>query len=117
MVFHLLSTFICMAGSFCFHWFGCRSPRVYRLLRRVDMSSVNVAMIGSFLPIAYYMFYCHDVLSVLYSTVQVSSFLILQTFFLQDWFYRPESLKMRTNIFVMFGFYTAAPCAHGFLAS
>lgn len=117
MVFHLMSTFVCMAGSFSFHWFGCKSPRIYQVLRRVDMSSVNVAMIGSFLPLTYYMFYCHDVLSVLYSTIQVTSFFVLQTFFLQDWFYKAESLKRRTNTFVVFGLYTAAPCVHGFIAS
>lgn len=117
MIFHILCSLMCLGGSTAFHTFGCKNATVYKYLRRVDMAGINFALVGGFLPISYYNFYCNSWLNSIYSSAQVLSFLVLQVCSLQDWFYLKESLKLRSNIFTLSGIFSAIPVVHGLLAS
>lgn len=117
MVFHILCSLMCLGGSTVFHTFGCKSAGVYKYLRRLDMAGVNFALVGGFLPISYYNFYCNSWLVSFYTTAQVLSFLTLQVCSFQDWFYLRESVKLRSNLFTISGIFSSIPLVHGLLAS
>ena len=117
MVFHILCCLVCLGGSTVFHTFGCKSASAYKYLRRLDMAGVNFALIGAFLPLSYYNFYCHTWLNSVYTMAQVLSFLTLQVCSFQDWFYLRESVIIRSNLFTISGVFSSLPVIHGLLAS
>jgi predicted membrane channel-forming protein YqfA (hemolysin III family) len=106
-----------MGGSTIFHTFGCRNATVYKYLRRLDMAGINFALIGGFLPMSFYNFYCHSWLNFMYCTGQVLSFLILEVCSFQDWFYLRENVKLRSNLFTISGVFSSLPAIHGLIAS
>ena len=117
VAFHLLTGTLCLLGSTSFHLFGCKNPKVYMYLRRLDMSGVGANLVGAFLPVAYYIFYCHEWLSYVYICLQMSTFLMTQALSMQSWFYLSENTKLRGNVYIISGTAMAFPVAHGILVS
>lgn len=117
VVVFIISVGLCLLGSTVFHLFGCSSPWVYRTLRRVDMSTVGLNTFGCLFPICYYMFYCEGWRLVIYGCFQSISLLVLQMCSSQDWFYKSENTRLRSNIFLITSLAIGLPCLHGLWTS
>ncbi len=81
------------------------------------MASVNFNIFGSYFPMVYYMFYCHTWLRLIYSLLQFISFVILQTCSVQDWFYLPSNVRLRSNLFTMAACISGLPIIHAIFVS
>lgn len=90
---------------------------IYKILRRLDMSAISLSILGCFLPIAYYLFYCHGWVLNALLTFQFLAFIIIQTISLQDWFYQSKHLKLRTNAFFFYGVIIGGIVLKGFIES
>lgn len=109
--------FLTLLGSTCFHWFGCKSPCTYKYLRRCDLSTISLNLFGAFFPAMYYLFYCNTYWLGFYGSLQISSFVLLMYCAMQDWFYTPEYLRYRSNLYVFTGLFMATPLFHGIVLS
>ena len=58
IIVYIICAMICCICSFTFHMFQPISPRVFKVMHRLDMSGITICTFGSINAIIYYAFYC-----------------------------------------------------------
>ena len=103
---------ICFFNSASFHIFWVRSPKVSRLLNRLDYVSIVILILGSFVSWLYYLLYCYVILQVVY--LSILSLLGIATFiiFTFERFTRPRYRWFRAVAFVGLGLSGLLPIIH-----
>jgi len=51
---YFLSATFCLGCSAIFHWFYVKSPWVYKILHRMDLTGIVVLIFGSVVPVIFY---------------------------------------------------------------
>ena len=64
--FFLISAAICFLFSTIYHWFNCLSPTHHDHLLMLDLTGIAMLVGSSYLPAAYFGFYCHPTLQITY---------------------------------------------------
>lgn len=108
---------ICFFNSASFHIFWVRSPKVSRLLNRLDYVSIVVLIIGSFVSWLYYLLYCYLILQIIYLSILAvlgTSAFVLFTF---ERFTRPKYRWFRAAAFIGLGLSGLVPIIHSLYLS
>ncbi|CAH0519887.1 unnamed protein product [Peronospora belbahrii] len=108
----MASAVICLTCSAVFHLMFVVSRSAFTFLSRLDYAGITILIAGSFYPMIYYSFYCHEWLRSAY-LVSISAMAAL-TFIvaLMPVFSTPRFLVARTCIFLSLGFFGFVPVTH-----
>ncbi|ORZ06711.1 pPR-type GPCR protein [Absidia repens] len=103
----------CLGFSSLFHCFSCHSEPVAATWNRCDYAGITTLIVGSFFPVIYYGFHCHQVHQVIYLvTVSVLGVCTAAVVLLQH-FRTPAYRWMRTSMFLALGLFGVVPALHG----
>ncbi|KAJ3416422.1 hypothetical protein HDV05_001580 [Chytridiales sp. JEL 0842] len=112
--FHI-SAIICLTSSSCFHLFCCHSQQAHRNCLKADYLGVVFLILGSFIPIIYYGFYCHPTLRVFYLSLLTLLSLATISFNLSSRFSGFKYSKLRTSMFIVLGASASIPILHAII--
>jgi channel protein (hemolysin III family) len=104
-----LTVFACSAT---FHTVSCHSQQVARSYNKLDYVGIVAMIVGSFLPMLHYGFYCHPRLQAAYMTMIVSLGAAATYTVLSKKFTSPAYRPIRTSVFLALGLSAIFPVAH-----
>ncbi|CAO3699597.1 unnamed protein product [Rhizopus stolonifer] len=103
----------CLGFSASFHCFSCHSEKVAATWNRCDYAGITSLIVGSFFPVIYYGFHCHQTLQVVYLAMIVILGLITATVTLAKHFRTPAYRWVRATLFISLGLFGVVPTLHG----
>ncbi|KAF0474621.1 putative hemolysin-III channel protein Izh2 [Gigaspora margarita] len=111
----LMGAMICLGLSSTFHTFCCHSEKACAQWSRCDYIGIVTLIVGSFYPMIYYGFYCHNKLKIFYLTL-ITLFGCATIFVaFANKFRTPEFRWFRTGLFVSMGLSAIIPLAHALI--
>ncbi|ETV78429.1 hypothetical protein H257_07972 [Aphanomyces astaci] len=106
------SAIVCLSCSALFHLLYVVGPAVYAVMSRLDYSGISILISGSFVPVQYYGFYCHDTLRWFYLTTTLVLATLTFAMAMMPFFAKEKFLVLRTCTFISFGCFGAVPVVH-----
>ncbi|KAI8098614.1 putative hemolysin-III channel protein Izh2 [Halteromyces radiatus] len=109
----IVGALTCLGFSSLFHCFSCHSEPVAAAWNRCDYAGITTLIVGSFFPVIYYGFHCHQLFQVVYLvTISVLGACTAAVVLLQH-FRTPAYRWMRTSAFLALGLFGVVPALHG----
>lgn len=106
------SAVFCLSCSSLYHLFNSHSEMVNSWMSRLDYSGTSILIAGSFFPVIYYTFYCHESYVSLYlsciSTLCTAVFAVAMLPFFQTRKFR----ALRGGVFLALGLVGFVPLTH-----
>ncbi|KAL3900830.1 MAG: hypothetical protein SGCHY_001052 [Lobulomycetales sp.] len=110
----LLGSAICMGCSTLFHLFCCHSQECSMKFQKLDYLGICGIIIGSFVPIAYYGFYCNFAMQAIYISVMTIGCAVTIFLSVSSIFVDPRYRNLRIGSFMAFYAMGAFPLIHLF---
>lgn len=112
----LIGATACCAGSALYHLLWNHSCQTMSIFARLDYTGIVFLIAGHSMMGTYYTFYCRPRLAYSYiACVAVSTVPVILSFTYKR-FEKPDFLRFRAMIFVIYGFICAVPVAHSGIA-
>lgn len=111
------SAIFCLGSSTIFHWFSPKSPRVYKILNRIDLASITWMIWGSSNSLIFYSFYCQKGWFFFYALTLTLACTIVFTLSMQDWIYKNSFRRFRGNMYVLLGLFSGVSVFHTVVVS
>ncbi|CEG81133.1 hypothetical protein RMATCC62417_15367 [Rhizopus microsporus] len=105
----------CLGFSASFHCFSCHSEKVAATWNRCDYAGITTLIVGSFFPMIYYGFHCHQTLQSVYLSIIVVLGAITATVTLLKHFRTPAYRWVRALLFISLGLFGVVPTLHGII--
>ncbi|KAK9874277.1 hypothetical protein WA026_002629 [Henosepilachna vigintioctopunctata] len=107
-----LGAILCLGLSTLFHTVCCHSQHIGKLFSKLDYCGISILIMGSFVPVLYYSFYCHFRPKAVYLTVVCALGLASIGVSLWDKFSESDFRHVRAGIFMTFGLSGIVPTIH-----
>ncbi|RHZ84410.1 hypothetical protein Glove_82g51 [Diversispora epigaea] len=111
----LLGAMICLGFSSTFHTLCCHSEKVCATWNRCDYVGIVTLIVGSFYPMVYYGFYCHNSLQILYLTLITVFGVATISVAVSSKFRSPRLRWFRTGLFLAMGLSAIVPLIHAII--
>jgi len=110
----VVSAMICLFCSSFYHLFCAHSYKVYKFSSTLDYAGISILIAGSFYPVIYYIYYCHEELVIAYLVgISVCALLVFFSSF-TPCFSKPKWRWLRGTTFLMLGLLGLIPCLNLF---
>ncbi|KAI9283310.1 hemolysin-III related-domain-containing protein [Sporodiniella umbellata] len=103
----------CLGFSASYHCFSCHSEKVSLNWNRCDYAGITSLIVGSFFPVIYYGFHCHQLFQIIYLSIIVVLGLVTATVTLAQHFRTPAYRWIRATLFISLGLFGVVPTLHG----
>eukprot|EP00128_Syssomonas_multiformis_P006271 Colp12_sorted_trinity150504_noHs@18781 len=110
---YIFSGMLCWLFSAIFHTFIPHSQRVFKIVSRLDYTGISVLCTGSFVPMAYYTFYCHPTHRLVYMIICTTLGVLTSLASLWDKIDQARYRNLRTAMYVSLGLSGIVPIVHG----
>ena len=107
-----ISAVSCLLGSAVFHTFSCHSESTAKFFNKIDYLGITILIIGSYLPLIYYAFYCNPLIACTYCTLFVVTGGLSCYVSFNDTFRARKYRKLRPMLFISLGFMGLVPLFH-----
>ncbi|KAJ2082909.1 hypothetical protein H4R24_001239 [Coemansia sp. RSA 988] len=108
----LLGAVGCMGLSTLFHTVTCHSNEVNKAYNKCDYVGIVFLIVGSCVPVIYYMFYCHPQLKIFYLALIFGLGAVTTFVVVAPQFGTPEYRPLRAVTFVALGMSGIVPAIH-----
>lgn len=109
---YLIGALTVLTCSATFHTVACHSQQVARSYNKLDYVGIVAMIVGSFLPMVHYGFYCHPYLQLIYSFMILSLGAAAAYTVLSHKFTSPAYRPLRTSVFIALGLSAVFPVTH-----
>ena len=103
---------LCMGFSFMFHTMYCHSENVGRWFSKLDYCGIACMVVGSFIPVLHYGFYCSVTVKIVYIALIAALSAAAIIISLLDFFGRPKYRSVRAALFIAVGLSGVVPIIH-----
>ncbi|KAI7905934.1 hemolysin-III related-domain-containing protein [Cokeromyces recurvatus] len=109
----IVGALLCLGFSASFHCFSCHSEKVAATWNRCDYAGITCLIVGSFFPVIYYGFHCHQLLQIVYLSCIMVLGSITAAVTLMKHFRTPAYRWVRATLFMALGLFGIVPTFHG----
>ncbi|UZJ54236.1 hypothetical protein CBS101457_003556 [Exobasidium rhododendri] len=109
---YLVGALTVLTFSATFHAVVCHSRELSHTCNKFDYIGIVAMIVGSFIPMLHYGFYCHPYLQLFYSASIVSLGGLATYTVVSSKFTTPAYRSIRTNVFLALGLSAVIPVAH-----
>lgn len=108
----LYGAFFCLRGSSVYHAFYCISFVVENIVQTIDYCGVTINVLGSYIPILYYSFYCYPTYRKMHLTITLVLNLINLSIMATPKYRAPETRPIRAISYICVSCYIFIAMTH-----